>query len=105
MLVAVVGVAFVGTRLARAWPREVAVQYRTASPRLDVDVVQDGEAVSSARLMRAAGAPEEFAHTLSLPPGDYDLELTTYAPNGEAIAEQRTLSVPAEGLVRFDLAR
>ncbi len=106
ILVAVVGIAFVGSRLARAWPRTVPLVYETDASQLDVDIVLDNEAMQSARFRRAANQDPGgvFAHELSLPPGEYQLQITTYDGDGSpADYYERTLTVPAEGTTRFDL--
>lgn len=104
-VVAVVGVAIVANRLATAWPRNVDVAYELGPGvvELDVDYLQDGVAVSSARFDQPDGKAERFRHSLRLQPGEYETRITLYASEGPAREVARTLSVPAEGLVRIDL--
>ena len=104
-VVALVGIAFVGAKLSRAWPREVDVAYQTDSSvrRLDVDILVEGEAVSSARFHRPAGVLRPFSHTVTLQPGQYEAKVTVYGEDGRGTEFRRLLLVPADGLTRFDL--
>lgn len=104
-VVAVVGVAIVANRLATVWPRNVDVAYEVGPGvvELDVDYLQDGVAVSSARFDQTDGKAERFRHSLRLQPGEYEIRMTLYASEGPAREVARTLSVPAEGLIRIDL--
>jgi len=105
IVIAVVGLAVVGGQLARVWPRDVEVAYQPGPEvrRVDVDIVQEGEAVTSARFKRAAGDRSAFFHTLSLQPGQYRARITVYGPDGRGIEHSRPLVVPADGVTRFDL--
>ncbi len=100
-----VGIAVVGGQLARVWPRDVELAYQPGPEvrRVDVDIVQDGEAVASARFRRPRGDGGPFRHTLSLQPGQYRAEITVYGPDGRGIEHSRPLIVPTGGLTRFDL--
>ncbi len=104
-VIAVVGLAVVGGQLARAWPRDIQVAYQTGPEvrRVDVDIVQEGKAVASARFNRATGDDGAIFHKLSLQPGQYRARITIYGPAGRGIEHSRPLTVPAEGLTRFDL--
>ena len=104
-IVAVVGLAVVGGQLARVWPRDVEVAYQPGprTLRVDVDILQDGEAVVVARFNRAAGDGSTFAHTVSLPPGEYRVHITVYGHDRGGIEHSRLLIVPTDGLTRFDL--
>ena len=105
-VIAVIGVFFVGSRLASVWPRAVDVSYEVDSSvsELDVDYLQEGEAVSSARFRSAGGAePRFFRHTVRLRPGEYQLHITLYGHQGDAEELRRSLTAPASHGVRFDL--
>ncbi|MDH3485103.1 MAG: hypothetical protein OEM16_12810 [Myxococcales bacterium] len=104
-VIAVVGLAVVGGQLARVWPRDVEVAYQPSPEvrRVDVDIVQDGEAVTTARFNRVAGDDSAFFHTLSLQPGQYRARITVYGSNGRGVEHSRPLTVPADGVTRFDL--
>ena len=104
-VVAIVGVAVVANRLATVWPRNVDVAYEVGPGvvELDVDYIQDGEAVSSARFDQPDGKAKRFRHSLRLQPGQYEARITLYASEGPAREVARTLSVPAKGLIRIDL--
>ena len=104
-LVAVVGVAVVTHRLATVWPRNIDVEYEVGPGvvALDVDYLEDGEAVSSARFSLSGGKPERFRDSLRLQPGQYQALITIYVSEGPAREVARQLFVPAEGLIRIDL--
>ncbi len=105
-VIAVVGVFFIGSRLASVWPRDVDVSYEVDSgvDELDVDYLQGGEAVSSARFRSAGGAEAGvFRHTVRLQPGEYQVHITLYGHQGDAEELRRSLAAPASDGVRFDL--
>jgi hypothetical protein len=103
--IAVVGVAWVGSHLVRAWPRSVDVAYAFGPDitALDVDYLLDGEAVGSVRFRQTGGDTGSLRDTVSLPPGEYEAHITVYRASGPAVEHRRTLVVPAAGLTRFDL--
>lgn len=104
-LIAVIGVAFVGSRLAGVWPRDIDVAFEVGPgiAELDVDYLQDGEAVASARFGVAAQNARFFRHSVRLQPGEYQVHITLYGTDGSAVEEARSLAVPARGMTRFDL--
>ena len=105
IIIAVVGVAFVGTRLAKVWPRNVELVYEVGPTvdELDVDYLLGGDAVASVRFQRPAQKPPVFHHVVRLQPGEYQIHITLYGQGAPAIDEVRGLSVPATGITRFDL--
>ena len=105
-IIAVVGVAFVASRLASVWPRDVDVAYEVGPEitKLDVDYLQDQVAVASVRFSRAPGEKQPFLrHTVRLQPGEYQIHITLYGQDGSATEEARRLAVPARSAARFDL--
>jgi hypothetical protein len=104
-VVAVVGVAFVGGRLATLWPRDVAIAYEVGPEirEVDVDYLQGGEAVASVRFKRMGPETSVFRHTVRLQPGEYQVHITLHGQAGTAIELTRQLEVPARGVTRFDL--
>ncbi len=104
-LVAIIGVVVVASRLATAWPRNVNVAYEVGPGvvALDVDYVQDGQAVWSARFEQPGGKVERFRHSVRLQPGDYQAQITVYTAEGAAREAARKLTAPARGLIRIDL--
>jgi hypothetical protein len=104
-VVAVIGVAFIGSRLAHVWPRDVEVAYEVgpAVGELDVDYLQAGDAVASVRFDRLAQKRGVFRHVVRLRPGEYQVHITLYGRGQSAIEETKKLSVPAAGVARFDL--
>jgi hypothetical protein len=104
-LVAVIGVAFVGSRLAQVWPRDVEVVYEVGPEvrELDVDYVQGDEAVASVRFARATPERPVFRHMLRLQPGKYRIQITLYAGDGSATERAEWLAVPNAAVTRLDL--
>lgn len=103
--VAVLGVAWVGSHLVRAWPRTVEVAYALGPEvtAVDVDYLIEGEAVGSVRFRQTAEGAGDLRDTVRLPPGEYEAQITVYRTEGPAVEHRRTLFVPAPGLTRFDL--
>lgn len=102
MLVAVVGVLVVGGRIFEAVPREVSIEL--SLPDDGVEEVQvayflDGDEVSGVRF---EGSRAPLLHTLSLPPGRYQVEAVVRGRAGQRVV-RRALRVPAEGVVHIDL--
>jgi hypothetical protein len=104
-LVAVIGVVFIGSRLAQVWPRDVEVIYEVGPDvrELDVDYVQSDEAVASVRFARTAPELPFFRHMLRLQPGKYQIQITLYARDGSATERSEWLAVPGAGVTRLDL--
>jgi len=105
MLIALIGLVFVGSLLARRWPRSVEVAY-TLDPgvtELDVDYLQEGEAVASARFKQLDAKTTVVRHTVHLQPGEYQARITAFGTDGRGSEHAKVLVVPAEGLTRFDL--
>lgn len=104
-LVAVIGVVFVGSRLAQVWPREVELVYEVGPEigELDVDYLQGGEAVASVRFGQTAAKTPFFRHMLRLQPGEYQIHITLYEQDGSAIERTERLAVPSDGITRLDL--
>ena len=105
MVVAVIGVIFVGGRLGRAWPRDVEVSYRVdpGSTAVDIDYLQESEAVASARFKQPEAKTTVVRHTVRLQPGEYQARITVYGSDNRGVEHTRVLFVPAEGITRFDL--
>jgi hypothetical protein len=103
--VAIIGAVVVGNHLASVWPRNVELAYALdpGIDELDVDFIQDGEAVASARFTQPEEKSALIRHTVRLQPGEYEARITVYRPDGPAVEHQRVLLVPAKGLTRFDL--
>ncbi|MBW2378163.1 MAG: hypothetical protein JRG70_01205 [Deltaproteobacteria bacterium] len=104
-MVALIGVLFVGNLLARVWPRSVEVAF-TLDPgvtEVDIDYLQEGEAVASARFKQPGGKTTVVRHSVRLQPGVYQARITVYRNEGPGVEHTKILLVPAEGLTRFDL--
>ncbi len=104
-LIAVIGMVFVGGLLARVWPRDVEIAYSPGPnvTNLDVDYLHEGEAVASVRFTRSEGKPDTFRHTVRLQPGEYEVRITVSGPENRGVDHLRSLVVPSEGLIRFNL--
>lgn len=104
-MIALIGVLFVGSRLAGVWPRDVEVAYRLdpGVTGLDVDYLQEGEAVASARIVPHDPSGTAIRHTVRLQPGQYETLIMVYGPGDRAVEHAKVLLVPTEGLTRFDL--
>ena len=104
-VIAVVGMLFVGSRLASVWPRETSVAYEVGADvrALDVDYLQDGEAVCSARFGQPERKTRVFRHTARLQPGRYQVAITLRGDHAEPVQVERTLVVPGGELTTFDL--
>jgi hypothetical protein len=103
--IAVIGVILVGSQLARAWPRDVQISY-TVDPTVtavDVDYLQEGEAVASARFRPPTTGPMAVQHTVRLRPGEYRARITVYGSDNGGVEHTRLLVVPTQGITHFDL--
>jgi len=70
---------------------------------VDVDYVQEGETVTSARFTKAALRGSQVRMRVRLQPGEYLALITVYRKDGTGVEQSRTLVVPAEGITLFDL--
>jgi len=104
-VIALIGVAFVGSSLARVWPRDVEVAFSLdpGVTELDVDYLEGEEAVASARVRSPGGEAPVVRHVVRLQPGTYEARITVYGPDDRAVEHAKVLVVPAQGLTRFDL--
>ena len=104
-VVAIVGVAVVGTQLASVWPRDVSIAYELSPEveRLHVDYLQEGEAVASVRWAQGSAKAFVFRDTVRLQPGEYQIHITLYGPQNRATTTRRPLHVPSAGVTRIDL--
>ncbi len=104
-VIAVIGVAFVGSGLARVWPRDVEIVYAVGPEirGLDVDYLQGGEAVASVRFRQTEPKAASFPHVVRLQPGEYQIHITLYGQDGSATEQDRRIGVPAAQVTRIDL--
>ena len=103
--IAIVGVVVVVNRLADVWPRNVSVAYELGPgvTELDVEYVQDGEALAGARFRQPNKKTNLFSHSVRLQPGEYRVRITLRGAETPALLEMRTLTVPSQGVAHFDL--
>ena len=103
--IAIVGLILVANQLAGIWPREVEVEYLLDEgiQAVDVDYVQEGETVTSARFTKAALRGSQVRTRVRLQPGEYLALITVYRKDGLGVEQSRTLVVPTEGVTLYDL--
>jgi hypothetical protein len=104
-VIALIGIAFVGSSLVRVWPRDVEVAFSLdpGVTALEVDYLEEGEAVASVRFRPPEVKTRVVRHVVRLQPGEYQARITVYGPDGRGVEHAKVLVVPAEGLTRFDL--
>ncbi len=104
-VIAIIGLVLVASQLARRWPRNVEVAYSLdpGVTEVDVDYLQEGGAVASARFRQPDAKTAVISHTVRLQPGEYQARIRVYRSDGQGIEHLRVLLVPSEGLTRFDL--
>jgi len=103
--IAIVGLILVANQLAGVWPREVELEYLLDEgiQAVDVDYVQEGETVTSARFTKAALRGSQVRMRVRLQPGEYLALITVYRKDGIGVEQSRTLVVPAKGIAVYDL--
>jgi len=117
------GVLLVAGPLLDATPRSTSIRLKLAEPQqirlVTLSVLDAGEPVLGLRLTYAQGAPDRIREELELAPGHYELRVdVTRAPRRDGTADigdaaasgltatsVRSLEVPAEGVVMFDLSQ
>ena len=104
-LIAILGLLVVGNHLASIWPRHVEIAYTvdTDVTGIDVDYVQEGDAVASVRFTQPPVKSAVLQHSVRLQPGEYQARITVYSSDGSGVEHQRRFHVPAAGVNRFDL--
>jgi hypothetical protein len=90
------------------FPRKVDVEFELGpSHREIVEVrvayVQDGEEVHGVSFSFPDGAPGQVRHTVSLPPGDFEVHTELRPSHGQSRGNVERLHAPADGVVRFRL--
>ena len=107
-VVLVVAVLVVGLELWPSFPRDTELEYALGPGHgriveLRVAYIQDGEEVHGVSFRWDAGAPEAVRHSIKLPAGEFQLRCELRERGGDSRAVQRTLTTPAEGVVRIHL--
>lgn len=106
-LVLVVAALAIGLSLWSEVPRETAVEFALGDghgqvQEVHVRYLRDGEVYHGARFDFPAGAPQTVPHRVSLPAGQYEIQLDVFtASPGDARHSQHPLTTPADGLVRI----
>jgi hypothetical protein len=70
---------------------------------LDVDYVQEGEAIASARFRQEDPKNTLIQHQVRLQAGTYQARIMVQRADGRGLGHTRVLIVPSEGPTRFDL--
>jgi hypothetical protein len=107
-IVAVLGGVVVVLALSPHVPRKVDVEFElgpTHREIVEVRVVylRDGEELKGVSFSFPQGAPGQLRHSVSLPPGDFEVRTELRPSHGLSLASVRTLHAPTEGLVRIRL--
>ena len=89
-------------------PRKVDVELElppTHREIVEVRVVylQDGEELHGVSFSFPDGAPGQVRHSVTLPPGDFEVHTELRPSHGLTFASVRKLHAPAEGLVKIRL--
>ena len=105
-LIGLLGVVVVGLVLLPHVPRKVDVEFELPpSHREIVEVrvayVKDGEELHGVSFSFPDGAPGQVRHSVSLPPGDFEVHTELRPSHGLALASVEKLHTPVDGLVRI----
>jgi hypothetical protein len=89
-------------------PRKVDVEFELGPTHQEivevrVAYVQDGEELKGVSFSFPQGAPGQLRHSVSLPPGDFEVHTELRPSHGLSLASVRKLHAPAEGLVKIRL--
>jgi hypothetical protein len=89
-------------------PRKVDVEFELGPTHREivevrVAYVQDGEELKGVSFSFPDGAPGQLRHSVSLPPGDFEVHTELRPSHGLSLASVRKLHAPAEGLVKIRL--
>jgi hypothetical protein len=68
-----------------------------------VAYVQDGEELHGVSFSFPHGAPGQVRHSVTLPPGDFEVHTELRPTRGLTLASVRKLHAPVEGLVKIRL--
>ena len=109
-LIALLGAVVVALALMPHVPRKVDVEFELGpSHREIVEVrvayVQDGEELHGVSFSFPDGAPGQVRHSVSLPPGDFEVHTELRPSQGESRGSVDKLHAPADGTIRFRLGR
>ena len=107
-LVAVLGVAVLALVVMPHVPRKVDVEFELGPTHREivevrVAYVQDGEELKGVSFSFPEGAPGQLRHSVSLPPGDFEVHTELRPSHGLSLASVRKLHAPTEGPVKIRL--
>jgi hypothetical protein len=90
------------------FPRKVDVEFELGPTHREIVEVrvaylQDGEELKGVSFSFPEGAPGQLRHSVSLPPGDFEVRTELRPSHGLSLASVRKLHAPTEGLVRIRL--
>ncbi len=107
-LVLGLGLIFVVRDLWPHWPRQTELEFQLGPDHaqvveLRVAYLDHGEELHGVSFAFPQGAPAIVHHSVSLPPGELELQLELRSRGGAARRFTRTLHTPASGVVRIAL--
>jgi hypothetical protein len=107
-LTAVVGASVAALALFPHVPRQVEVEFELGPSHQEIVEVrvaylQDGEELHGVSFSFPDGAPGRVRHSVSLPPGEFEVHTLLRPNHGRSRGSVDKLHAPAEGTVRFRL--
>lgn len=105
-LLFVAGLAFVLVQLAQGFTAATSLRYRIGPDHdrfdeLELRYLHEGSEVAGARLSFPGGVPATFDHTVTLPRGDVEVELSLRGAHAEPRQRSHRFRTPAEGTLVF----
>ena len=101
-------VLVVGGQLMDVYPRQTDIRFELGPDarwirEAQITYIRGNEAVGAVRFPFETGAPPQVVHAVDLPPGRYRVVVELRGLEGRMVNAERTLVVPAEGVVHFRL--
>jgi hypothetical protein len=89
-------------------PRKVDVEFELGPSHQEIVEVrvaylQDGEELHGVSFSFPDGAPDQLRHSVTLPPGDFEVHAQLRPSHGHPLESVRRLHAPADGLVKIRL--
>lgn len=108
--VLLIGAVVIGAELWSQVPQQADVEYVLGSRHADVVELRvgyllEGEELHGVSFRYPEGAPRVVRHEVSLPSGRYTIALEVRRRRGTSRRVERSLQMPAEGVVRLEVSR